>query len=66
LLRRLEIGLLLVTNGKTPTVVEEALAPEPFNREISRRSAKRKKQQLLDELPDGTEILIPAAAPAKK
>ncbi|WP_145089781.1 DUF2161 family putative PD-(D/E)XK-type phosphodiesterase [Sporomusa sp. KB1] len=49
LLRRLEIGLLLVTNGKTPVVVEEALAPEPFNREISRRSAKRKRKQLLDE-----------------
>lgn len=49
LLRRLEIGLLLVTSGKTPAVVEEALAPEPFNREISRRSAKRKRQRLLDE-----------------
>lgn len=49
LLRRLEIGLLLVNNGKPPAVVEEILAPKPFSREVSRRSAKRKRQQLLNE-----------------
>ncbi len=49
LLRRLEIGLLLVACRNKFMAVEVALQPEPYNREVSRRLAGRKRKQLLAE-----------------
>ncbi len=53
LLRRLELGLLLVhTQGKVPGAppfVEEVIAPLPFNRTRSRDSQKKRRAHLLNE-----------------
>lgn len=49
LLKRLEIGLLLVACRNKSLSVEEALQPVPFNRETSRNLAARKKKKLLEE-----------------
>lgn len=49
LLRRLEIGLLLVSIRGEHAIVEEALKPEPFNRKISRGTAGMKKGLIIKE-----------------
>lgn len=49
LLRRLEIGLLLVSfSGKKP-LVQEALKPEVFSREMSKRLSNKKRKEVLEE-----------------
>jgi hypothetical protein len=50
LVRRLELGLLLVDLRAVPAKVEVILHPEPFNREKSRRSGKPKTVRLLTEI----------------
>jgi hypothetical protein len=50
LLRRLELGLLLVTLGDGLAYVEQALAAQPFDRVKSRQSHQRKRQKLIQEL----------------
>ncbi|MFZ5989496.1 MAG: DUF2161 domain-containing phosphodiesterase [Bacillota bacterium] len=49
LLRRLEIGLLLVSFKGTAYFVEEALRPEPFSREMSRKLSGKKRKLVLQE-----------------
>jgi hypothetical protein len=49
LLRRLEIGLLLVSLRGEISMVEEALKPQPFSREVSRKISARKKKLVLEE-----------------
>jgi len=49
LLRRLEIGLLLVSIRGEHAMVEEALKPEPFNRKISKGTSGLKKGLILKE-----------------
>lgn len=50
LLRRLELGLLLVTINKDYTYVEEAIEPLVFDRARSYYSANRKRKALLKEI----------------
>lgn len=49
LLRRLEIGLLLVSFRGDVSIVEEALEPKPFSREKSRGVSNKKKSLVLKE-----------------
>ncbi|NLP15293.1 MAG: hypothetical protein GX383_12630 [Clostridium sp.] len=49
LLRRLEIGLLLVSFRGDVSMVEEAIEPKPFSREKSRRVSNKKKSLVLKE-----------------
>ena len=49
LLRRLEIGLLLVDLKFESPKVEEALKPEPFNRERSRKLSVKRRNMILKE-----------------
>lgn len=49
LLRRLELGLLVVSLRGGGGVVEEVLAPQPFRRDLSQGSARRVRNQLLTE-----------------
>lgn len=49
LLRRLEIGLLLITFKKKFAYVEEYLAAEPFNMEKSKKISKGKRKMVLKE-----------------
>ncbi len=49
LLRRLELGLLLVSLEDGFSYVEEALAAQPFDREKSRQQNRKQRQQLLRE-----------------
>ena len=49
LLRRLEIGLLVVDLKIKFPRIEEALKPEPFNRDISRRLSSKRKNMILKE-----------------
>ena len=49
LLRRLEVGLLLVDMKFESPRVEEALKPEPFSREMSRRLSGKRKNMILKE-----------------
>lgn len=49
LLRRLELGLLLVSFRGNETFVEEALKAEFFNREMSKKKSGKKKKLLLQE-----------------
>lgn len=49
LLRRLEIGLLLVSFRGNSSIVEEALSPQPFSREMSTRLAGKKRKLVLEE-----------------
>lgn len=50
LLKRLELGLLLVSLRKKDSVVEEAIRPVPFNRARSISSAKRKRKAMIHEI----------------
>lgn len=50
LLRRLELGLLLVTIKKDFTYVEEALKPLPFDRSRSITASQRKRKAVLREI----------------
>lgn len=50
LVRRLELGLLLVDLCAAPPQVDVIFHPEPFDREKSRRSGRRKTGQLLTEV----------------
>lgn len=50
LLRRLELGLILVTVKKDHSYVEVVFHPSPFDREKSKRSAKRKKYSIIKEI----------------
>lgn len=50
LLRRLELGLLLVTVKKDISYVEEALKPLPFDRKKSISAAQRKRKAVLREV----------------
>jgi hypothetical protein len=49
LIRRLELGLILVTVRKSKSVIEVAVHPEPFNREKSVQVNKRNRSKLIDE-----------------
>lgn len=49
LLRRLELGLLLVDFKQETAFVEEAIAPKQFNQEKSKRRSKRRRQEVLNE-----------------
>lgn len=49
LLRRLELGLLLVSLRGDSFFVEEAISPKPFNRELSIKRSSRKKKEVLKE-----------------
>lgn len=50
LLKRLELGLLLVTLRKNASFVEEVLQPIPFDRAKSISSAKRKRKAMIHEI----------------
>lgn len=50
LLRRLEVGLLLVTVNKDFSYVEEALKPIPFDRARSISAAQRKRKNVIKEV----------------
>jgi hypothetical protein len=50
LIKRLELGLLLVSKTREKTVVEEAVSPQPFDMARSRSAGKRKKVALINEL----------------
>ena len=50
LLRRLEVGLLLVTVNKDFSYVEEALKPIPFDRARSISAAQRKRKNVIREV----------------
>ncbi|NLN64209.1 MAG: hypothetical protein GX144_02145 [Clostridiaceae bacterium] len=50
LLRRLELGLLLVTVGKQKFFVEEVIQPVLFDRSKSISSAKRKRKTVIHEI----------------
>ncbi|HHV29987.1 MAG TPA: hypothetical protein GXX73_10430 [Clostridium sp.] len=49
LLRRLELGLLLVSFRQDKAFVEEAIRPEPFSREKSINLSSRKRKLVLEE-----------------
>lgn len=49
LLRRLELGLLLVAFKGDRAFVEEIITPQPFNRSVSKRISGRKKKAVLRE-----------------
>jgi hypothetical protein len=49
LLRRLELGLILVTVKKGKSLVEVAVHPEPFDRAKSVQANKRERKRLLEE-----------------
>jgi hypothetical protein len=49
LLRRLELGLLVVSIRGDKTLVEEALRPEPFSQDMSKRRSEKRKKALLKE-----------------
>lgn len=50
LLKRLELGLLLVTIKKTNSFAEEALQPLPFDRAKSISSAQRRRKAMIHEI----------------
>lgn len=50
LLKRLELGLLLVSIGKKGSYVEEAIRPVPFDRSKSISSASRRRKAMLHEI----------------
>lgn len=50
LLKRLELGLLLVSIGKKDSYVEEAIRPIPFDRAKSISSASRRRKAMLHEI----------------
>lgn len=50
LLKRLELGLLLVTLRKRDSFVEEALQPVPFDRAKSITSAQRRRKAMIHEI----------------
>mgnify|MGYP000858969820 CR=1 FL=1 len=52
LLRRLELGLLLVSLNGDSYFVEEAISPKPFNRDLSIKKSSRKKKEVLKEFSD--------------
>jgi len=49
LLRRLELGLFLVSIRGKNALVEEAIEPKAFNRDLSKRRSTRKKRDVLNE-----------------
>lgn len=49
LLRRLELGLILVTVKKNKSLVEIAVHPEPFDRAKSVQANKRNRKKLIEE-----------------
>lgn len=49
LLRRLELGLLLVSFRQDKAFVEEAIRPEPFSREKSIKLSRSKRKLVLEE-----------------
>jgi len=49
LLRRLELGLFLVSFRGERAFVEEAITPQPFDRNLSKRTSTRKKKAVLNE-----------------
>jgi hypothetical protein len=49
LLRRLELGLFLVSLRGDSFYVEEAITPKPFSRELSVKKSTRKKSEVLKE-----------------
>lgn len=50
LLRRLEMGLILVNPESKQKMIEIALDAKPYDREVSRARYKRKKEQVIHEL----------------
>ncbi len=50
LLKRLELGLLLVTIRKNDSLVEEAIQPLPFDRAKSISSAQRRRKAMIHEI----------------
>lgn len=50
LLRRLELGLILVTVKKSGSYVEIVFDPSPFDREKSKRSSKKKRHSIIAEI----------------
>jgi len=50
LLKRLELGLLLVTLRKSGSTVEEAIQPIPFDRARSISSARQKRKAMIHEI----------------
>lgn len=50
LIKRLELGLILVTFSNGRTSMEVAISPEPFDRKKSMQRSKPKKKKILDEI----------------
>lgn len=50
LIRRLELGLIVVSFLKSGSKMEIIISPEPFNRTKSMQSSKRKRTKLLEEI----------------
>ena len=66
LIKRLELGLLLVSKSRGKTIVEEALAPQPFDMARSRSASKKKKAALIKELDNRTSDLNIGGSTKKK
>lgn len=49
LLRRLELGLFLVSFKGERAFVEEVMPPQPFDRNLSKKTSSRKKKSVLNE-----------------
>lgn len=49
LLRRLELGLFLVSFKGERAFVEEVMPPQPFDRNLSKKASSRKKKSVLNE-----------------
>ncbi|MFY4774077.1 DUF2161 domain-containing phosphodiesterase [Metabacillus sp. RGM 3146] len=50
LIKRLELGLILVTFSKGRTSMEIVISPEPFDRKKSMQRSKLKRKKILDEI----------------
>lgn len=66
LLRRLELGLILVSFINNAGIVEVPLQPMPFDREKSIRSAKKKRDRIVSELNGRTMDLNTGGSRGKK
>lgn len=66
LLRRLELGLLLVSKVRNSYHVEEVLVPQPFDRANSKRQSKKKRKALMNELSNRSSDINTGGSTRKK
>jgi hypothetical protein len=66
LIKRLELGLILVSKSRGKTIAEEVVTPQPFDMARSRSAAKRKKTALIRELDNRSSNLNIGGSTRKK